>query len=285
MKVETKKIAQCAWASEHLIGVLTSLPDEVTIIDLCGNDKITTDELWLIHDYLGYSFMPEDVLAFNKRCDIVDSAAIFHSTSIINSSAISDSQDIEESTQVTGSKRVTHGKLITGCSDISHCERVAYSDYVASSKDVAGSTNVSESTMVCNSNFVFKSSGIYNSKEVNNSTVIFESTAISDCAYSSKLTNCHDCLFCYDVTDGEFLVFNKSVPEWHYNMICKRLEGFNLIPNLFGAKVGLWLEDVAATNPTRRFTHYPDNFWAWLKTLPNFNPDIIQTITLHLIKD
>lgn len=284
MKINTKELAMSTCVSEHMAQVLANLPEEITLVELCNNQDLTIEELWLLHDYYTYHLNEEDTIAFNKRCEISNSVSIFHSKRISDSNVVSESKDVKNSSQISSSERVANSEIVFNSHDVESSQIIASSDYIENSSNIAGSVNITDSKNVCNSSFVFRSTDIFDSKEVNDCQIIFNSEGVSECAFSNKLKNCHHCLFCNEVTDGEYLVFNKPVPQWHFDMIRKRLASFKLSPSLMKFDINIWLESAILTNPTHRFDQYPDSFWEWVKTLPNFNLDIILTITLHAFK-
>lgn len=178
----------------------------------------------------------------NLPVDEDEKLIYFKKFNIINSSKVYFSENVENSYGIVGSKMIRS------------------SQYIERSKGVENSTNCKGSREVFGSDFVFKSKDVVFSQKVLNSAKIHFCNEIVGCkdlyecdnmdhcenmrfsfldfgcknsnyiGFSSNLENCNNCLFCSNLKDKSFYLFNQPVDKDYFHSIWKEFE--ELIKNL-----------------------------------------------------
>lgn len=231
-----------------------------------------------------FSVTDEELALYFEACGIKNSDPCWYSENVIDSKNIVKSQNIENSSGIF------HGKDIKDSQDVCRAEQVLNSNRVFDSEIV------SDSARICNSNNVSKSCNISSSKmiafseNIVDSFDVFESselrgcnkaTASHFCSGSSSITNC---MFCNDLNEAEYHLFNKPIDKKRYELIESQYKRFMpLNMNL----VESWPEELLTEtilNPIYKFNDWysliPPNFWKWVATLPGYDAMIMYGITL-----
>ena len=200
---------------------------------------------------------------FIANCSRAQSAQYsYHSTDLKNCSGIQESSKIELSSIVYRSQKVKESRIIVNSNNIQN------SEYISSSSYTIGSNNVFDSSLVTNSSFVLKSNNL------------------KDCGFVQQLTDCQSCLFCNNIKNEQFALFNKKIDPTQWQFIYDDFhDTFNQLHfNLFTP----W--DVSIVDgaplcyitPNKLFeTVLTDEIMHWIKHLPNYNSDILYQITFH----
>lgn len=143
------------------------------------------------------------------------------------------------------------------------------------------SSNITNSKEVFESTYVVNSDGVFRSSNVVECMAIINSHNLTDCGYCADCKNLTNALFCQGVADGEYMLFNKPIDKARFEIIYKQFKKFS--------------PHIQITEPWKRMNHgetpkvYYDyrkhhrnisiGFWRWLRTLPNFDPVVMYSIT------
>lgn len=206
--------------------------------------------------------------------DVVNSTYVFHCEGVENSNSISSSQSVRNSSQIFHTDFCYDSSWILNSQNITHCSNVVNCSYAV------GSTSVFNAGTVINSSFVSNIVPL-GSKNIRNSHFI------SDCS------NLKNCLFCHGITDGEYLMFNQPIDKEEYDMFVVQLQQMLKGAELKLTKNGWAANQVSLDAPniqyniTLQYSAFPEVFWRWVKTLPNYDPMILYNITMqpHLLTD
>lgn len=95
--------------------------------------------------------------------------------------------------------------------------QVEHSSYIYQSKNILYSQNISKSDIVKFSEYAHNCKNINTailSKYCKNSSYIFG---------SALLTNCNNCLFCFNISDKSYMIFNQPVSEDEFKTYMRSL--------------------------------------------------------------
>lgn len=274
-----KKFGAC---EEGLKYIQSFYPNGAEMIDIIQDSHISKEMLHWGKKTLTYT--PEELEAYNKSCDIVNSDKIWYSSKIY------DSEYIVRSKEVSSSKHIFHGNDITNSIDIVRSENVENSKQIFDSlmieeceKVVAGK-NISFSVNVCESNMVIKSRNIIGSDNIFNSSEIFKCFNTSYSHFCQNCKNIKHCMFCKDLENVEYCIFNQQIDKDQYDYFVKQYDKY--IKELLNFVLE-WPEELVEEKTisyTRKinvwFLSLAPKFWKWVVTLPNFDSMILYNITL-----
>lgn len=206
--------------------------------------------------------------------NIQDSCYITNSKDIDNSSFIHDSADVAYSSDIYKSKDVTNSSQIFG------------SEFVVDSKRVLGANNVSNSSNIIHSNGIYVSRNIYHCENIVRSTELRDCVKITDASFCAGSSNLKNCLFCYDLHEQDFHIFNQPVDEECFALIKKQY--FRMIEEELPYLQSCWPSSMLIpTMPAphsyyhKHYSNLNDKFWRWVKTIPNYDAQILYKITLN----
>lgn len=200
-----------------------------------------------------------------------------------NSFYASKSDDVKDSQYVHSSIEVNNSSSICLSSFVQDSHQIFNSEFVAFSRQVALSQNVESSNNVVKSSVIFESSNIYKSKTVLRSREIRNSDEVTDSAFCATCRKIENCLFCVDLTEKSFHIFNTPVDPARFSIIKAQYlkflsEGLTFVKD--------WPKDplrIITPQVIVRFDkHYqnlPDKFWRWVRTLPGYSENILYQIT------
>jgi hypothetical protein len=110
---------------------------------------------------------------------------------------------------------------------------------------------------------------------------------IKNSAFIQHCSNLDHCLFCHNINDGEYLLFNKKISPEEYDMIMLQLNSILLNTELKFTRDGWPQEQIPLDMPIvnrniiNQFADLPDKFWRWVKTLPGYDPMVMYGITMQ----
>lgn len=231
----------------------------------------------------GYQYLDpndEEVAAYWKKIEVIDSCGIHESTRIHNSSIVSNSHDVINSEEIYKSTDVTNSNYVVASDSVYDSQFVGMSTFVDTSNRILQSKNVTDSCEVFGSKYVVQGNGIYSSDNVVNSTAIWNSNNITDCGFCFGCTNLKNSLFCEGMKDGEYLLFNKPIDAVRYQMIAKQF--YKYLPEIH--LTDKWKKDFGnLPRPNYDYRKHTKDitakFWAWVFTLPGYDANILYSIT------
>lgn len=195
---------------------------------------------------------------------IVSSNHIVNSNNVFNSSFVSDSHDIYESQNINNSFEVFKSSMIKSCNKI-YC-----SDSIGESENIAKGSNI------------FNSKNIFFSNNINDSTMLRSCENVKNCHFSSNVKDSTNCLFCSDLTGGDHLIFNKEVNPIFYDMIYEQYKQFVFCPKYTNNySIGTYsnIKIILMMDFSKHYNNIPEDFFEWIKTLPNYSDEILYNIT------
>lgn len=210
---------------------------------------------------------------------------IYESENIIDSSYVVESENVQDSAHIFYSTNVSGSRDVVECDEVSNSKQIFLSSMIDNCEKVVKSMNVSdgknicESSMICESRDVFKSSNIFSSKQIE------RSKNLTDVYFSTQCEDSSHCLFCFDIKNQNYMLFNEPIDHARYELIKKQYNKYFTDYLCFAS--GWYRELATASSPRIHYnfnSHYAkisDKFWKWVESLPNFNPQILYNITLN----
>lgn len=154
----------------------------------------------------------EDEKNYRQRFEIdEDSDHVHYSTDVQHSNFVTRSMNVHlsqyiyDSQVVSLSSRVYKSNHIIGSGQIFESFNINNSSLIMESSDITNCSNVIKGKNINNSMF------IHSSKNVTFSQYAYKSESIEGCMMSGFLTNCTDCLLCFNIQDAKNMVFNQEV--------------------------------------------------------------------------
>lgn len=200
---------------------------------------------------------------------VYNSEYIFSSKNIKSCNNVFGSDNIQDSSQIFGSEFADNSKQVLQCKNITNSQNIVYSDFVVDSHSIINSVAVTDSAFIGGLQFG-------HTKQIKNSRFV------SDC------TNVKHCLFCHNIHDAEYMIFNKQVDRSDYELIVHQLD--NLLKNWDAELVKNrdWPEYVipldapqVQRNIIKQYADLPEPFWRWIKTLPMYDASILYALTFN----
>jgi hypothetical protein len=231
----------------------------------------------------GYQHLDPDeneVAAYWKRVHVTNSEGVYESDHIDNSSFISESSQIINSENIYRSKEINNCTYISDSECVDNSKQVGISSFIDNCERIIKGKNITNSEEVYDSIYVVDSMGIYRSENVVDSNGIWDSNSITHCGFCANCKNLTNSLFCHGLVDGEYYLFNKQIDKFRFDMIAKQYKKyapeFQLTED--------WADNfgnipAARYDYRKHFEKVTDSFWAWVQTLPGYDPSIIYSIT------
>lgn len=236
------------------------------------------------------TFLPinsEDEELYKKRLKINNCNNFLYSKDITNCDSIFNSKNCKNSNLVKNSSFIEDSNFII------NSKKIYSSNKVFNSKEVRDSNSIIEGNYIKDSYNIFNSENIYTSNSVFKSKEVFDSIGVASCKniknviFSTNCEKCMDIMFSFGLIGEENCIFNKTVPQKTFKEIKENF--INLFPS-----INLKLFSLNETLPTANQKGYqiyqnyqdhykflPKEFYDFLKTLPNYDPIILYTLTLN----
>ena len=257
-------------------------PEGAELVDIINNPQITEEFLHWGRENLEIS--DEEFLAYQSRLGIIESSMFWKSSNIEHSRVVTNSSNITYSSFVHKSNYVDGSFTICNSQNINNSSQIFSSKFVDNSKKVSGSATIMNSENIVNSTSIIDSKSIIEGNDISFSSEIRKSKNITDSHFCDSSENLVNCLFCFDLHDKEFCLFNKPIDERKYKMFLNQYQRFMNKQLDF---VDEWPEEtVRAIEPTislnwqKYYTLIDKNFWNWVSTLPNYDSKIMYSITV-----
>ena len=231
----------------------------------------------------GYKWLDpneEEIAAYWKRVAVIDSEGINESDHVTNSKIVSHSSTITDSEEIYRSKNVNASNYITYSEDVENSQDVGNSSFIWDSRQVLNSSNITNSEEVFESTYIVNSDGIFRSSNIVEGIGIWNSHNLTDCGYCADCKDLKNSLFCQGVEEGEYILFNKPIDKVRFETIYKQFKKF--APHVQLTEP--WKRVQGQTprvnyNYKKHHTGISIGFWRWVRTLPNFDPMVMYSIT------
>ena len=258
-------------------------PNGAEMIDVIHDRHIHKEFLHWGRRWLDVS--EEELKAYCKVCNIVDSEGFWYSQDVYNSKTVVKSKGIKDSTNVFRSIDISNSADVADSENIENSQQIFYSSMVDTSNKVIKGQNIVESTNICNAITVVRSTNVIDSNTVFDSSEIINCNMVVNSYFCQDCTNIENCMFCEDLENIEYHIFNKPVDEKMYKLFEKQYKKY-LTENL--SFIRDWPSEIVGNQhitPTRKFDdwYHPisEKFWKWVKTLPGYDPMFVYNITMN----
>ena len=225
--------------------------------------------------------------AIKVNCEKRDT--IFESDNVVDSEYISKSSKVENSEYVFSSKKVTNSQTIVTSENVENSEDIFASSFIQDSNHIINSQNTTNSSYISSSTFVIDSHDLVNGENIENSAFLagFSKGQVENIKNSYFIfngANLNNCLFCSNLFNKEFYLFNKPISQSIYTQIVtqlsKLLKGYHMciIQESWPEKQIPINMPSMQQNFSKIWGELPQDFFEWLKTLPNYSEDIVKNI-------
>ena len=265
---------------EHLVEFIKIYPNGAEAIEVLQNKKIANEFLHWCYQYL--DFNEQEVAAYLNRMEVISSQGVFESERISNSEIVSESFGVYNSERVYGSIEINNCTYIVDSEYIDNSEQIGASSFVDNCERIIGSKNITNSEEVYDSTYVVNSEGIYRGENIVDSNGIWHSENLTGCGFCANCKDLTNSLFCQGLNGGEYFLFNKQIDKTRFDMIAKQYKKY--APEFCLTEE--WTDDfgnvpAARYDYRKHFEKVTEFFWAWVKTLPGYDPSIIYSITFN----
>lgn len=264
------------------------------LIDVMRDKTVTPEFLHWGYDNLPSCSLRERDYYWKKlKVEFDSRATCYHVDNITNSfwvsksSHVSNSSHIFQSKEVKNSTNVLHGDVVVDSSFIYSGEFIYSSQRVLHCSNVTDSHDIVCSSYVVNSHSVINSFNIHNSAYVS-SYVEGSTCQVRDSRFIVGCRNIKHCLFCTNIQDADYMLFNQPIEPSDYEIIMRQLD--NLLDgwDMELVKNNEWPGNtIPFDTPNiqhhlrKRWDTIPEKFWRWVRTLPGYDPMIIFELTLN----
>lgn len=212
----------------------------------------------------------------------IDSKNYYKSHDIKDCVNVVDSYNIINSKHIFYSNEVNNSRMVVNSSFIDKGHEIYSSNFINDSNRVINSNNCNGSSNIVNSTFCINSSSLMNCENCTDTIALYRSTNCTDAYFSSLCNHLTRSIFCYGIS-GDLLCFNEPITEIQLKIIKEQyLKLFNPLQySTNWPSVDNLIGDIPSytNNFKKYYTKQTDAFWKWIKTLPNYNNEILYKIT------
>lgn len=254
-------------------------PNGVELSEIIQNKYIPKEFL-----HWGFSHLDatdEEIQLYEKVLGIINTNGYFESEKVSDSQQVRFSSEIENSKNIYRSKKVKNSCSIYSSNNIEDSSNINTSAFCSNSKVIFNSTNVTDSNMVIDSNCIIRANSVIKSSFITESTCIINSSNTENCNFLMSCNNMRNSLFCLNLDGKEYYIFNQPISKVMYENINFQFNKITSLPlkMMFIDKENLIPKPIY--NFSKFFEDLPSDFWQWIKTLPNYNPEILYSITFN----
>ena len=254
-------------------------PNGVELSEIIQNRDIPKEFL-----HWGFSHLDatdEEIKLYEKVLDITNTTGYFESEKVSDSQQVRFSSEIENSKDIYRSKKVKNSYSIYSSNNIEDSSNIKKSSFCINSEIILNSTNITDSTMVVNSNCIIRSNSIIKSNFITESTCIINSSNTEYCNFLMDCSNMRDSIFCLGLDGKEYYLFNKPVSKIMYENVNFQFSKYITLPLRMISINNENLVSTQVNNFSKFFEDLPSDFWQWVKTLPNYDPEILYSMTFN----
>lgn len=267
-------------------------PDGVELMDFLDSAREFVGPASKILEllYWGYRMLPYDEREKEKYREILDidtSKQVFESFHVVNSEKVIRSHDIYNSSRVDRSVNITKSFGVQESSDIQDSTAILKSFDIWSSYRIAEASNIQNSYDIQIASYAKFSCNSARCNNITGCQGLFDGENCLEVYFSTKMENCHHCLFCKDLTDASFMIFNQPTTEKDFFVILELIkEPFvrHILP------IAIWQpnEDTyfgyiwrGFISSSQIYSGIPQSGFDFLYTLPNYNSWLMYQLTLN----
>ena len=254
-------------------------PNGVELSEIIQNKNLSKD--FLHWGFLHLDATDEEKKIYEKVLDITNTTGYFRSEKVSDSQQIRFSSEIKNSKDVYHSKKIKNSYSVYSSNNVEDSSNVHDSSFCTNSKIILNSTNVTDSTMIVNSNCIIRSNSIIKSSFITESTCIMNSSNIESCNFLRDCRNMKNSIFCTGLEGEEYYLFNKPISKIMYENINFQFSKYITLPLRIVSTNNENLVSTQINNFSKFYENLQDDFWQWVKTLPNYNPEVLYSITFN----
>ena len=270
----------CPWGFDWF---KVNYPNGVELIDIVNNPKTPFEFLHWGRVHLS-NLSQEEIAAYDHACQITDSLYVSDSENVARSQNILESNNIEDSAYIYLSKNITSSEAIVKGENVKNSTFVYDSSVVLDSKIIAKSGNIKNSINILDCNSIINSTNALNSSLLTNTHYATNSKNITNGYFLGWCQNLRNALFCYDVHDGEYLLFNKPIEkeqwEWTRDTFVNFMKEPLKLIKLWNKEEYNYIQTVY-DRPFLQLETEPTQLFKWVKTLPGYDKELMFELTLN----
>lgn len=271
-----------------------TFPNGAEIIEVINHKYVTPHFL-----HWGYVNLPitegERILYRNKLCINCGeyNYTIYESDNISKCSYITHSHNIENSQYVFYCDDVINSNNILKSKNVENSFQIYESEFVYDSHHILKGKNITNSQEIICSDYIINSQYIMYAAAVKNSAWVFDlsfnlTKRINESYFVSRCEDLDHCMFCYDVNNKQYHIFNKEVSPDEYELIKKQLKSILRDWQPEFVVNNEWPEAIIPLdapkiqhNIIKQYTNLPERFLRWIKTLPGYDPKVMYSLTFN----
>lgn len=256
-------------------------PNGVELIDIINDPNVKKEMLHWGRKELTHT--PEELAAYCKVCDIVNTENYWYCVDV------HDSKDIIKSTSINNCERIFHSNDVCNSFDVVNGDSVSNSSQIFASamvdlsKKILHCANISSGENICFSTAIGHSKNIFESKNIFHSSEITRCENVTDSHFCQDCKNIKHCLFCNKIENVEYYIFNQPVDKERFDLFVKQYIRFMDVELDFSLEWPSNLSVIHAPSVTRKIFNWykpvQPKFWKWARTLPNFDSMILYNMT------
>ena len=287
MLINKDLLIKCLFDVDDIIAFEENFGVGAELIDIIKSDKVSDEFVQQL--VLNFSLTDEDRYAYQNRMHIIDSTWVHMSKDVKESSCITYSNKVSCSHAIRHSNAVMNSSGVNDSSNVRNSQGIFRSNFVTNSSDVYESNNVT------NSNNIVKSVYVIGSESIKDSQTVIDSRHIRFCNNVTNARSCMWCnniknaIFCTNVKEGEYLLFNKPISQQQFEIIKEQYDSFIDERLTFSFEwphddlldQDIFVEDPAMIHNLRDHYKYISINLDWIKTLPNYDPLIMYELTYN----
>ncbi len=288
MKITVDILKKCLILNENYLTLNNCIkffeekyPQGIEFLDLKLDDFFTIERFHLFYRYLDLN--AEEKKHYRKICEIDDSSTNFwDSTKIVKSESVVRSSSVTDSKFISDSRDIFKSYKVYNSTSILKSHEILSSGKISNSSKIINSSDIDDSFNIQNCNHVGWSRNLLNSNYVEDSGYVYNSNNINGVYCSGFLNNCNYCLFCSGLSDKSYYIFNKQVGQNLYEKyredLLERLSietSDIIVVNDFTA---LEQHTSISNRLDNIFNGLSDDFFEWVKTLPNYEDFLAESI-------
>lgn len=266
-------------------------PNGAELIDIMRHRTVRFAPEFLHWGYNNLATSPEEQAVYWEvlKVDCERKDTIFESDNLTNCEYVSQSSRVVDSNHIFSSKKIKNSSEIVSSTCVENSKIIYASDFVYDSSYVLTGKNITNSLNIINSNNVFNSENVANCSQVSDSYCVVgtdekTNSAFEYCYFVTRCNNLKNCIFCADLQDKEYYVFNRQVSEQQFLSYQKQLK--DLLEPWQAAFVKEWPNNQVLTElpeknlPWKYYKHLPEIILLWAKTLPGYDDVLFAKIIM-----
>lgn len=225
------------------------------------------------------------------KVDCAKRETIFQSDHITNSEYISRSTQVENSQYIFSSKKIVNSSAIISGNNVENSHEVYTGEFIYDSNKIVNSSNITNGCNVVMSSNIINSQSIRFAENVLNSKFIIgfvqgNIKSLENCYFINYAERLKNCMFCTDIQDKEYHIFNQPVTAQQFEIYKQQL--FKILKEYECLLVEEWPDcNIPMNHPSvinkmdKFYSNLPQDFWDWVKTLPGYKEELLFKITLN----